>query len=93
MSSSRAAGFRKLFTSGASLYLLAALVVYAGWLQRDLRYLVADEGLGYWLGIIGGSMMLVLLLYPLRKRTRIMRGWGSVRAWFRVHHLFAGRSV
>ena len=43
------------------------------------------EGTGYMLGILGGSLMLLLLLYPLRKRFRVLDGMGSAPAWFRVH--------
>jgi hypothetical protein len=63
--------------------LVAALVV--GWLNRDQDYLVPDSGLGYWLGITGASLMLLLLLYPLRKRLSGLRSLGSVAAWFRLH--------
>lgn len=63
--------------------LVAVLVV--GWLNRDREYLVADNGLGYWLGIVGASLMLLLLLYPLRKRMGALRGLGSVSTWFRLH--------
>ena len=65
----------------------AALVValLIGWLNRDQEYLVPDSGLGYWLGIAGASLMLLLLLYPLRKRMRSLRTFGSVVFWFRLH--------
>ena len=32
-------------------------------------------------------MMVVLLLYPLRKRLRFMRGWLKLGSWFRLHML------
>ena len=62
-----------------------ALVLVWGWLLRDHRYFEAESGWGYALGIIGGSLMLLLLLYPLRKRWRRMDGWLDVKAWFRLH--------
>jgi hypothetical protein len=63
--------------------LVTALV--AGWLNRDEEYLVPGSGTGYWLGVAGAAVMLLLLLYPLRKRVRL-RGWiGSVAFWFRLH--------
>lgn len=48
-----------------------------------------DSGgrVGYWLGVVGGSMMLLLLLYPLRKRVRSMRNWGSPKIWLWLHML------
>jgi hypothetical protein len=30
-------------------------------------------------------MMLILLLYPLRKRARLMQNWGPLKYWFRMH--------
>ncbi len=66
-----------------SLLVVAALVT--GWLLREESYLTAEDGLGYILGIVGGSMMLLLLLYPLRKNVRWMRVLGSVKFWFRAH--------
>jgi len=69
-------------------YLLVLYVVYLGWNNRLAQPLTADSGAGYALGIIGGSMMLMLLLYPLRKHLRIMRRLGPIKIWFRVHMLF-----
>jgi hypothetical protein len=63
----------------------ATLLLYLGWNGRQDTWLTAEEGLGYALGIIGGSMMLGLLLYPLRKKARWMARLGPVTAWFRTH--------
>jgi len=65
---------------------LAAIVF--GWLNRDADWINPEHGFGYALGIVGGTMMLVLLAYPLRKRSR-SRGkkLGSVGFWFRFHML------
>jgi hypothetical protein len=69
-------------------YLFLLLLLYAGWRNRMERPLTPESGLGYALGIIGGSMMLVLLLYPMRKKLKFMRTFGAVRHWFRIHMLF-----
>jgi hypothetical protein len=69
-------------------YLLLALAITSGYLLRDLGYMTPESGMGYWLGIIGGSMMLTLLLYPLRKRIRILQILGPTRFWFRLHMAF-----
>lgn len=66
-------------------YLSIALVLAAGWAVRDHNYVVAESGIGYWLGIIGGSLMLLLLIYPMRKRFRRWALIGSIKAWFRIH--------
>jgi len=67
---------------------VAALVL--GWLHRRDGWVDPEYGLGYALGIIGASMMLLLLAYPLRKRARkALRPAGSVGFWFRFH-MFLG---
>jgi hypothetical protein len=49
------------------------------------RYITPQRGIGYWLGITGGSMMLLLLLYSARKRFGWLRWMGSIPAWFDFH--------
>ena len=71
---------------GATLgLLLAATAVAIGYYGRDSRRIFADEGLGYFLGIIGSLLILVLLTYPLRKRVRLLRFIGPIKNWFRLH--------
>jgi hypothetical protein len=67
---------------------LAGWILYRGWQLRDGQYFNPQEGVGYWMGISGGSLMLALLLYPARKHWRPMRRWGPIRYWFRVHMTF-----
>ena len=66
-------------------YGLLAIALCAGWLLRDVGIVDPAEGLGYWLGIIGGSLMLVLLLYPAVKKSRFLQRMGLLRHWFRIH--------
>jgi len=66
-------------------YTAIGLALAAGWTAKDHRYLVAESGAGYWLGIVGGSLMLLLLIYPLRKRFIRWPVIGSVKSWFRIH--------
>ena len=61
--------------------------LYVGWSNRDEGHLTPETGIGYWLGIVGATMMLLLLLYPLRKRVRLLRHLGRVPRWFRLHML------
>ncbi|MBL4820778.1 MAG: transcriptional regulator [Gammaproteobacteria bacterium] len=56
-----------------------------GWSVRDQNYLTAENGLGYWLGIIGGSMMLLLLTYSLRKRLSFLKRVLKLKLWFQFH--------
>lgn len=73
-----------------SLFVLLGVVIAMayGWLHRGDDWIDPEHGIGYWLGILGGSMMLLLLGYPLRKRTRpATRAVGTVGFWFRFHML------
>jgi len=70
-------------------YGIAALAVFVGWLVNRQTHLVDPlRGVGYWLGIVGASLMAVLLLYPLRKKLRFMGYFGATRHWFRMHMVF-----
>jgi hypothetical protein len=62
-----------------------AVTLFIGWCNREEGHLTPATGTGYWLGIAGASAMLVLLLYPLRKRMNSLRHLGSVGGWFRLH--------
>jgi hypothetical protein len=62
-----------------------AVVLWIGWLNREDNGLTPESGVGYWLGIVGSSFMVLLLLYPLRKRIRSLRPLGTVVFWFRAH--------
>ncbi len=78
------------FFSFTNIFTLAVLAFVAlGWRLRD-EYLVNPEfGLGYALGITGGVMMLLLLLYPLRKRfNRNAFFVLSTKNWFKLHMIF-----
>ena len=75
---------RKINT--AFLGLLAATVVIGlGWVVPLRDYITPRTGLGYALGIVGGSLMLALLIYPARKRIPGLAFIGSPRWWFRFH--------
>lgn len=74
--------------SATRSYVLLTLFILAGYVLRKQQFITPEEGVGYWLGIIGGTMMLALLLYPLRKRLRILHFLGPTRHWFRMHMAF-----
>ena len=66
--------------------ILIILLLVLGWQMRDEYFITAQNGVGYALGIIGGSMMLLLLIYPLKKRfpqSKLL--FFSTRNWFRIH--------
>jgi hypothetical protein len=68
--------------------LFALLLLYMGWLNHTQAVWTAESGWGYWFGIVGGSLMLLLLLYPMRKRLNFMSKWLTVKFWFRLHMVF-----
>jgi hypothetical protein len=78
---------RSRLTNIPPLAFTAAITVglFIGWSNREEGHLTPATGTGYWLGIAGASAMLVLLLYPLRKRMNSLRHLGSVGGWFRLH--------
>lgn len=76
---------RRSMSNGFYGYVLLILLIAAGWALRDRHFINPEEGVGYWLGIAGGSLMLMLLVYPLRKKYRLLQSLGSTRAWFRTH--------
>jgi len=88
MSVERRSRWRRLLTFDGILLALAALSIVVGWIVPTERFIGPTSGAGYALGIVGGSLMLVLLLYPPRKRVAWLAKTGSVRAWFQVHILF-----
>ena len=65
--------------------LSAAALLAWGWSVRREAYLNAEFGLGYALGILGLALMLLLLVYSLRKRVRLMASWGRTPRWLEVH--------
>ena len=76
---------KRLITPTSIGFLLTAAALWFGYSFPTQRYIVPQRGIGYALGIIGGSLMLSLLLYPLRKRLQWTGFLGSVKGWFQAH--------
>lgn len=68
---------------------IVAVITFAGYfVLYPQKYFKPGEqlfDLGYNLGLAGGLMMLVLLLYPLRKRVRFLDKMGALPTWFKWH--------
>jgi hypothetical protein len=64
---------------------LTVIALVVGFYAHTSRYISPRTGLGYALGITGGSLMLILAIYPLRKRISRLAAVGSVKGWFRFH--------
>lgn len=79
---------RTLNQYGSSIFaFFVVLLLIVGWQEREEYWIAADKGWGYALGIIGGSLMLVMLLYPVRKHWRLARKWFAIQQWFKLHML------
>jgi hypothetical protein len=63
---------------------IGALVAGAWWISRQGWFKAGDD-LGYWLGVAGGVLMLLLFSYPLRKYVRGLHRLGKVKWWFAAH--------
>lgn len=57
----------------------------AAWLVSRYGSYKSGSPLGYNLGLAGGVALLLILLYPLRKRTRFLQAWGPTKWWFAMH--------
>ena len=67
------------------VYAVLALLV---WIARQISLLnlfKPGDDVGYWLGVVGASMMLLLFSYPLRKHFRFTQRWGAVKGWLFAH--------
>jgi len=78
---------RRRSSSDAWVYLAIGLIVGATWWVTQQRWFKAGDDIGYWLGVAGGVMMLLLLSYPLRKYVRALHRLGKVKWWFLAHML------
>jgi hypothetical protein len=74
-----------LLSTGRLFFVLVCALLYLGWSTQTERYINPNRGIGYALGIIGGSLMLLLLVYSLRKRWSWLSFLGSTPSWFRFH--------
>ncbi len=81
------AGARLSLSKDVVVYLAIAALVLLTWQVSRLGLFKAGDDTGYWIGVVGGVMMLLLFSYPLRKHFRFARNWGRVKWWFLVHML------
>lgn len=66
-------------------YVALVVTLFLGWRLPTERYITPTRGVGYALGIIGGSLMLLLLVYSARKHFSWLRFLGPTPAWFKFH--------
>jgi hypothetical protein len=76
--------FPRLHWPAVWTFVVSLLLVWGAHAHLE-RYITPQRGCGYWLGIIGGSLMVLLLLYSARKRISWLAWMGGIPAWFEFH--------
>ena len=71
--------------TGRFLISFTMLGIVVAYLISRRGYYTPGDDVGYYMGLVGGVMMLLLLTYPLRKYLHSFRNWGPVRHWFSIH--------
>jgi len=71
------------------VYLAIASLVLIVWKISQLGLFNAGDDTGYWIGVAGGVMMILLFIYPLRKYVSFARGWGRMKGWL-IFHMVLG---
>lgn len=69
------------------LIIITVLMIAGYFPSRDHLYKAGDN-IGYNLGLVGGLLMATLLVYPLRKRWKILKNWWLLPSWFKWHMVF-----
>lgn len=64
---------------------LVGMLGWLAWLVHVGGLYEAGSDFGYYLGLTGGILMLLLLLYPVRKRMGNYDRFGKMEHWFRFH--------
>lgn len=75
-------------SSAALTHFAMALLVLSAWYVGRLGWFEPGDRVDYWLGVAGGTIMLLVFLYPLRKYVRPMFSLGAVRWWLWAHLTF-----
>jgi hypothetical protein len=67
------------------LYALLLALTWGTWKVTQLKLFTPGDDFGYWLGVVGGSMMALLLIYSIRKHLPFARKLGDIKIWLWVH--------
>ncbi|MCF8160258.1 MAG: hypothetical protein K9J76_06125 [Polaromonas sp.] len=79
--------FRSSLPTDVLVYLAIVALLFVTWKLSQMGIFEAGDDTGYWIGVAGGVMLLLLFSYPLRKHFTFARNWGRVKWWFLVHML------
>jgi hypothetical protein len=67
------------------VFVLVGLSIWVAYKVATGKYYTPRSDFGWYLGVVGSVMMLLMLAYPLRKHVGFMRHWGALKHWFRIH--------
>ncbi len=67
------------------VYAGVLLLLWGSWEFSHREGYSARSDQGYWIGVAGAVMMILLFAYPLRKRSATLARWGKAKYWFIVH--------
>jgi len=66
-------------------FVLVGLSMWMAYKVATGKHYTPRSNFGFYLGVVGSVMMLLMLAYPLRKHVRFMHRWGALKNWFRIH--------
>ena len=66
-------------------FVLVGLSMWVAYKVATEKYYTPRSNFGFYLGVVGSVMMLLMLAYPLRKHVHCMHRWGALKNWFRIH--------
>jgi hypothetical protein len=67
------------------VFVLVGLSMWLAYKVATGKYYTPRSNFGFYLGVVGSVMMLLMLAYPLRKHVHFMYRWGALKNWFRIH--------
>ena len=70
------------------LYVFVIGLFVAGRMFYDDRYYTPEEGFGYWIGLVGGVMMLLAFFYTAFKYIAKLRTRAIMKHWLAIHIFF-----
>ena len=78
-------GSRKEMVVAMGLCVFLLALFFVGRAYYDDRYYTPEEGLGYWLGLTGGVMMLLGMAYTAFKYIGVLRTRAVMKHWLTIH--------
>jgi hypothetical protein len=67
------------------VFILVGLSIWVAYKVATEKYYTPRSDFGWYLGVVGSVMLLLMLAYPLRKHVGFMHRWGALKYWFRIH--------